>query len=107
MDRSKNLARVGLVLSAFLQGIALTAAAAGSGRVHGTYKLPPNLQRFLAERHPGLGSIDVSTLRETPEGPSGNIHLRGTLSSKQVIEATTREDRARSVALTVLGEEAD
>ena len=85
-------------------GMAQGAPERSEGK--GSYRLPPNLLRYLQEKYIAVDDLLVSTLRETPDGPLGHINIRGRITPRSAISGATREERGRSAARAFLTDEA-
>ena len=49
----------------------------------------------------------TSTVQQTPNGPSGKLHIRGNITPKNVKAAEGVQGRARAIAEAFLEEEAE
>src|SRR5262245_53592714 len=67
------------------------------------YTLPTNVKDYLRERYPQLDVGHTrSTLRATPDGPLGEISLRGRIMPVVAAQQASAEGRARASALAFL-----
>lgn len=78
-----------------------------------SYKLPSNLKKHLQDKYKDKDNKDQieeisSTLRETPLGPKGRLHLSGHIKPKNY-EAASGEtsERARAMAMDFLKDESE
>jgi hypothetical protein len=96
------------VVAASLAVVAATLAAAcfGPASFAGPvrpYTLPPDLTEYFTSRY---GTVALtSTLRETPDGPRGSIHVHGNLSLEPRA-GITREQRVHGTTYAFLEREA-
>ena len=94
-----------LLLSLFSQ-IAIAQDEAAMPQVKRPYKLPPNLLQYFKGKYVHIDDFLTSNVQETPNGPLGNLGLRGNIKPTAEIQGETREERARAIAMAFIREEA-
>jgi len=95
-----RLAGVGVLLASMS-----VLAQGGPGGVR-PYRLPPNLLQYFKARYVTVNESSAFRLKETPDGPLGDLHLYGAIRPAVNRGGDTPEERARSIALAFIEQEA-
>lgn len=70
------------------------------------YKMPPNLKQYFVDKYSGQFSDIYSTVRETPYGPRGKVHIMGRIKHASVsAHQGDLSARSRAIATAFLKEE--
>ncbi len=86
-----------LAITAGLLGSGQLVLAGENGDVNSSQKAEQELTKYLKDKYVHIREVK-STIRKTPNGPKGKLHISGEFTPKAAIKGKDRKERSRAIA---------